>query len=114
MADQAANIPSGIPAVGATDDEKMKGAVAYILSWLTGIIILVIGGDSKFLKFHAWQSIIFGIILTVVSFVGSFICVGPIIAFVGWLYTLYGAYLIYTGKPFNIPVIAGIAQGLVK
>jgi len=113
MADKAPTA-AGIPAVGATDDEKMKGAVAYILSWLTGIIILVIGGDSKFLKFHAWQSIIFGIILTLISIIGSFICVGPIIALVGWLYTIYGAYLIYTGKPFRIPIIDGIAEGLVK
>ncbi len=113
MADQAPGV-GGIPAVGATDDEKMKGALAYILSWLTGVIVFLIAGDSKFLKFHAMQSIIFGIILTVISFVGSFICIGPIIAFVGWLYTLYGAYMIYTGKSFRIPVIDGIAESMVK
>ncbi len=102
MADQA---PSAA-AAGRTDDEKMKGALAYVLSWLTGIIVLLIASDNKFLKFHAMQSIVFGIILTIIGCVGSFICIGSIIAFIGWLYTLYGAYLVYTGKPFRIPVVA--------
>jgi len=30
------------------DDEKLKGALAYILSWLTGIIVLLISDDNKF------------------------------------------------------------------
>jgi uncharacterized membrane protein len=110
MADQGPTATAGIPAVGATDDERMKGALAYVLSILTGIIVLIVAGDNKFLKFHAWQSIIFGIVLWVVTFVLSFICIGPIIGFVGWLYTLYGAYLVYTGKPFRIPVIADFTE----
>ncbi len=115
MADQAPNIPTGIPAVGATDDERMKGAIAYVLSWLTGIIILVMAGDDKFLKFHAWQSIVFGIIVTVVSMVLSFVCIGMILAPLCWLYMLYGAYLVYSGRPFRMPMIADIVEkNLVK
>ena len=106
MADQ---VPS-VTAAGMTDDEKMKGALAYILSWLTGIIVLLIAGDNKFLKFHAMQSIVFGIIITIISVVGSIICIGSIIGFIGWLYTLYGAYLVYTGKTFRIPIVADFVE----
>jgi uncharacterized membrane protein len=109
----AENVPSasaGIPDVGATDDERLKGALAYVLSWLTGIIVLIIAGDSKFLKFHAWQSIVYGVILTIVSVLLSLLCIGTIIGLVGWLYGLYGAYLIYTGKPFYIPIVADFVK----
>lgn len=102
MAEQA---PSTV--AGRTDDEKLKGALAYVLSWLTGIIVLLIAGDNRFLKFHAMQSIVFGIVLTIVSFILSmFFCLGSIVAFIGWLYMLYGAYLVYTGKAFRIPMVA--------
>jgi uncharacterized membrane protein len=115
MAEQAPTASTGIPAVGATDDERMKGAIAYVLSWLTGIIILVMAGDSKFLKFHAWQSIVFGIIVTIVTIILSFFCIGIIVGPLCWLYMLYGAYMVYTGKPFRIPMIADFVESsLVK
>ena len=118
MADQAP-FSGGIPATGANDDERMKGALAYILSWLTGIIVLVIAGDSKFLKFHAWQSIVVGLIVTIISFVLSFTiilsCISFILCLALWIYTWYGAYLVYTGKPFRIPVVADfVEKNLVK
>lgn len=110
MADQAP-AAGGIPAVGANDDEKMKGAIAYIIPLLTGIIVLLIGGDSKFLKFHALQSILFGIIIWIIAFVlGWFFCIGGIICIVGVLYAWYGAYMIYTGKPFAIPIVADFVK----
>ncbi|WP_174590175.1 DUF4870 domain-containing protein [Methanocella conradii] len=110
MVDQAPTASAGIPDVGATDDERLKGAIAYVLTWLTGILILVMAGESRFLKFHAWQSIVYGVILTIVCVLLSFLCIGTIIGLLGWLYVLYGAYLIYTGKPFYIPVVADFVK----
>jgi uncharacterized membrane protein len=110
MADQAPDVPAGATPVGATDDERTKGAIAYVLSWLTGIIVLIIAGDDKFLKFHAWQSIVFGIIATIVSLVLSFFCIGTIIGLLCWLYMLYGAYMVYSSKPFRIPIIADFVE----
>ncbi len=120
MADQA-------PAAEAarTDDEKMKGALAYVLGFLTGIIVLLMAGDNKFLKFHAWQSIVgsiaLGIIYFIISMVVSLVtlgfgalCMMPLGLLV-WLYLLYGAYVVYTGKDFRMPYIAGFVQNsLVK
>lgn len=116
MADQAPTAPAGIPAVGATDDERMKGAIAYVLTWLTGIIILVMAGDNKFLKFHALQSIVFSVVLFVISAILMFLfCLGGIVLLVGWIYLLYGAYLVYSGKPFRIPMVADfVEQNLMK
>ncbi len=115
MADQA-------PAAAAarTDDEKMKGALAYVLGLVTGIIVLLIGGENKFLKFHAWQSIIgsiaIGVVYMIISFIVSAVtfgfgalCMAPL-GLVVWLYLLYGAYMVYTGKDFRIPYIADFVQ----
>ena len=110
MADQGSTIPTGVGPAGATDDERLKGAIAYVLTWLTGIIVLVIAGDNKFLKFHAFQSIVFGVIVTIVVFILSFVCIGAIVGFVCWLYMLYGAYMVYSGKPFRIPVVADFVE----
>ncbi len=120
MADQA-------PAAAAarTDDEKMKGALAYVLGFITGIIVLLIGGENKFLKFHAWQSIVGSIVIGIVYMIISTIvtavtfglgglCMMPLGLLV-WLYFLYGAYMVYTGKDFNIPYIADfVRNSLVK
>ena len=101
----------GIPAVGASDDEKLKGAIAYIIPLLTGIVILLIGGDSKFLKFHGLQAIVYGLVLWIIAVILSwFFCLGTIIWIIGLLYGWYGAYMIYTGKPFDIPVIADFVK----
>lgn len=115
MADQA-------PAAGAarTDDEKTKGALAYVLGLLTGIIVLLIGGDSKFLKFHAWQSIIgsivLGVIFFIISIIVSVVMLGfgalcmPILGVLVWIYFLYGAYMVYSGKDFRMPYLADFVE----
>ena len=111
MADQAA-------AAVRTDDEKLKGALAYVLSFVTGIIVLLIAGDSKFLKFHAWQSIVSGIAVFIIFIILDIIlsitviglCLVPIIGLVIWIYFLYGAYLVYSGKDFKVPMVADFVE----
>lgn len=115
MVDQA---PATI--VARTDDEKTKGALAYVLGFITGIIVLLIGGDSQFLKFHAWQSIVgsiaIGIIYFIISTIISVVTLGigalctPFLGLIIWIYFLYGAYLVYSGKDFRMPVIADFVE----
>ncbi len=103
-----------------SDDEKLKGAIAYVLGFLTGIIVLLIGGDSKFLKFHAWQSIIgsivIGIVVFIISMIISLVTLGigalctPFLGLAVWIYFLYGAYMVYSGKDFRIPYLADFVE----
>lgn len=90
-------------AAGTTESQRSKGALAYVLSLLTGIIVFIIAENDRFVKFHALQSIVAGIVLIIISIVP---CIGWTLAFLGWLYTLYGAYLVYIGKDFRIPYVA--------
>jgi len=37
---------------------KVAGLLCYLIGWITGIVFLVIEKKSRFVRFHAWQSII--------------------------------------------------------
>jgi len=87
---------------------NVAGLLCYVLGWITGIIFLVIEGKSKFVKFHAWQSIMTFGVLTVVQIIVSLIplvnviltpIVG-IIMFVLWIILMIQAG---TGKMWKLP-----------
>ena len=54
---------------------NVAGLLCYVLTWLTGIIFVVIEKKSTFVKFHAWQSIMVFGVLTVAQIVFSGILV---------------------------------------
>jgi uncharacterized membrane protein len=50
---------------------NVAGLLCYVAGWITGIIFVVLEKKSKFVKFHAWQSIITFGALTVVQIILS-------------------------------------------
>lgn len=46
---------------------NVAGAIAYLLGPVTGIILLLIEKDSRFVRFHAAQAVVVGVALVVVS-----------------------------------------------
>ncbi|VUT27898.1 MAG: Chloroplast import component protein (Tic20) [Candidatus Syntrophoarchaeum sp. GoM_oil] len=107
-------------------DENIEGALCYLFGWLTGIIFLVLEKDNRFVKFHAMQSIVVFLVLTVLwmivgaitmammigaSVMGSGIIAGllslfsmliSLAMFVLWLFLMYKAY---SGEMYKIPKI---------
>jgi uncharacterized membrane protein len=118
--------PQAVSTAGLNADERLKGGIAYILGLITGIVVLLIAGDNKFLKFHGMQSIVASIVIGVIWFILEFILATiwltwfimpffELLFLLVWLYFLYGAYLVYTGRPFRIPYVADfVDQNLVK
>ena len=92
----------------STEGEKIKGALAYVLIWFSGIIILILAKDNRFLKFHALQSIILGILLSAIALILP--CLGQLIGALGWIYCLYGAYMVYKCNEFDIPLIGDFVK----
>ena len=90
-----------------TESQRMKGALSYVLLWLTGLVMLLLEPQDKFVRFHAMQAIIYGLVITVIGWVP---CIGWTLAFIGWLYALYGAYEIYNGREFKIPYIGEFVE----
>jgi len=56
--------PTGTPSTGSGLDPKVAAALSYI--WIVGLIFFFIEKENRFIRFHAMQSIIFGIANSVI------------------------------------------------
>lgn len=54
-------------------DQNVATTVAYVLGWLTGLIMFLVESDNDHIRFHAAQSIVVFGALTVVSILLTFI-----------------------------------------
>jgi uncharacterized membrane protein len=77
---------AGTPAEGAAKPEaesstgltaNQVGFLCYVAVWITGIVFVVLEKKSKFVKFHAWQSIMTFVALTVAQVVLSALAAIP-------------------------------------
>ena len=50
-------------------DENIAALLAYIFGWLGGLIFFLIEKESRFVRFHAMQSILLNVLVAVVAFV---------------------------------------------
>jgi len=95
-----------VPPAGGKD--TTMALVAYILSWLTGLIVFLVAKD-KLAKFHGMQSLILGLVGLVLSVI-TFGLLSPV-AFLLWLYGLYvGIVYAYKGEMYKIPYIGAYAE----
>lgn len=96
-------------------DENVEGLLCYLLTWITGIVFLILERQSKFVKFHAIQSLVtflalFLIILIFggIPFVGWLISfVAGVLGFILWIVLMYKAY---KGEMFKLPVVGDFAE----
>lgn len=58
---------AGTPSTGSGLDPKVAAALSYI--WIVGLIFFFIEKENKFIRFHALQSILFGIANTIIMMV---------------------------------------------
>jgi uncharacterized membrane protein len=71
--------------------ENIAGLLCYVAGWITGIIFLILEPENKFVRFHAFQSIIvFGVIFVVGIVFSPIQILGPIIT---WLASILGFVL---------------------
>lgn len=96
-------------------EENIAGALAYFLGIVTGILFFALEKESRFVKFHAMQSILVWLGVLGVIIVLSFI---PII---GWIFSFFVAmgsfflwlflmYKAYKGEWFKLPLIGDFAE----
>ncbi len=120
-------------------EENAASALCYILIWITGIIFYILEKDNKTVKFHAMQSIItflpLSILAWIIGWIGSpkwsygsgFYGLGRVdpgipalvwaswalwvIAVILWLILMFKAY---QGEKFKLPIVGDIAEKQVK
>ena len=101
------------------EDDAAWFIVAYVLSIVTGIVVLFLkGNDGKRIRFHSMQAIFLGILMIIVDIVfglltfGSFFIgiLGILLNVFIWLYGLYVGLEAYNGRDISIPVIGDYAK----
>ena len=99
-------------------EPNVAGLLCYLGGWISGIVFLVIERKSKFVRFHALQSIVIFGALTVASallswipFVGGFFAaIIGILAFILWILLMVKAY---QGELYKVPVAGHVAEGIL-
>jgi uncharacterized membrane protein len=94
---------------------NVAGLLCYLVGWVTGLIFLIIEKESKFVRFHAIQSIAAYVVLFVIYLIFWFIpIIGWIInifvgiaMFVLWIVLMYKAY---QGEKFKLPIVGDFAE----
>ena len=109
-------------------DEKWVAALSYLFGAISGIIVLVLERDNKFVKFHALQSTMWFLFLWILGFVLGLVLGIPILGFILGLAVrpvLWVGRIIYfftkiclmitacTGKETKIPIIGDAAWNYV-
>ena len=103
-------------------EENVAGLLCYLAGWITGIIFLVIERDSKFVKYHAIQSIVVFGAITILFIIFAILGMIPVIGFIFsvvlwwilwvvmivlWIILMINAY---QGKKINIAGAGSIAS----
>ena len=100
-------------------DRNVSALLAYVLGWVSGLVIILIEKEDDFVRFHAMQSIVTFGALTVLSILFGtmfmfFGFIGPLIHVAGialWILLMVKAY---QGKKFMLPVVGEMAEQWAK
>ncbi len=101
-------------------EPNVAGALAYILTPFTGIAFYILEKDDKFVRFHAFQSILFGVasyatwvVATslIVLLVGVLLV--PIVSIVVFIYYALLMWKAFNNEMYELPVIGKIARNQV-
>ena len=108
-------------------DPKIANLLAYLFSWLGGLIIWLMEKENRFVKWNALQALILGIvqmvgiivvsvILGMIPYIGWFFFswLGYLIAGVCWVLAIVALIMGFSGKTFRIPGIAKLVDKWFK
>ena len=99
-------------------EENIASLLCYVLLWITGIIFYLIEKENKTVRFHAMQSILTFLPLTILSFIINAISwyfffiwwlswIIFLLTFILWLVLIIKAY---QGEKFKLPIVGDIAE----
>ena|SRR3990170_1743711 len=99
------------PATSTGLNANFAAALCYLLGFVTGLLLLFMEKQNKFVRYHAIQSIITWIIFWMVYLLVGWIPVLNILyllaGFVLWLMLIFKAY---RGERFKIPLVGVLAE----
>jgi uncharacterized membrane protein len=93
-----------------SDDKNATNFLAYLLLWITGIIVYFTKGKTNpRIKFHSIQAILIGAVSAVISIIFGLLALAAftwIINMLIWLYGLYVGFRAYNGVDVAVPYIS--------
>ena len=108
-------------------DPKVANLIAYLFSWLGGLIVWLIEKENRFVKWNALQAlilgaigflsmIVFSVILIWIPIIGPFLFswLGWLIWGVAWIMAIICIVMGFQGKTFRIPGVAKLADKWFK
>ena len=96
------------------DGDRTLAAVAYILTWITGLIIFFVAKkEDKYARWHAIQAIGYGIATTIISIILNILPI-PFIGTIFWILIIVGIIILamkaYQGEKMRLPIVADMAD----
>lgn len=108
-------------------EPKISILLAYLFSWVGGLIVWLLEKENKFVKWNALQALILGIfevacmviisgILGLIPYIGWFIFswLGYALASVGGIFAIIAIITAFKGKTFRIPGICILTDKYFK
>jgi uncharacterized membrane protein len=100
-------------------DANLAAALSYLVGFISGLIVLVLEKENRFVRFHALQStllfagiVVFDILLQLVPLLGALLVIFVVIpvSAILWLLLMFKAY---QGEEFKLPIVGRIAADRV-
>jgi uncharacterized membrane protein len=115
-------------------DENVAALLSYVFGWLSGLIFFLIEKDSRLVRFHAMQSLLFNVLVGIVAIVlwvaqVIFIIIGgmagdvigmlvSVVSMLIWVVFFIGILIAFVmclikafqGQYFKLPVIGNFAE----
>jgi len=95
--------------------KNTKAALCYVGVWVTGLIFLLLEKKDRFVRFHAMQSLVTFIgltILTMVPIIGWIL--SPLIMILGFILWIVLIIKAYQGEEFVLPIVGEFAKKQLK
>lgn len=112
-ASPASSSPPSSPDASAQNSRTLA-AVAYVLTFITGIVILLVAKDDKYARWHAIQAIGLGIFAVVVAILLEMLPFLGMLSLLWNLAVLVAVVLLavkaYQGEKVRLPVVAEVAD----
>ena len=93
---------------------NVAALLCYVLGWISGLIFYLIEKENKFVRFHAFQSMVVFGGLTVISIVLTVTVVGvilvvpiQILALILWIVLMVKSY---QGQKLKLPIAGDLAE----
>ena len=106
-------------------DEKHAAALSYVFTFVTGLPVLILEKDNKYVRFHAMQSTLLGLALLVLRFALGILSAIPLLGILAgianWaigvisvVAVIYLFLMALRGHEFKLPIIGDISWAQVN